>query len=127
MSLTELVSLLYPSALDCGIQPDQFWESSLLEITDLMESYGRTERDRVKNDIVLKHFLARDIAQYVALAFSGEEGAEAAELWDFFPELFQEEKVIAETRRREQQLAIYKAQMLDFTYRHNNSRNGGGK
>lgn len=73
----------------------------------------------------MKHFLARDIGQYTALAVQGSDNVQMMELWDYFPELFKEEKEAIEKVQQERQLALYKAQMEDFTYRHN-SRNGGG-
>jgi hypothetical protein len=46
------------------------------------------------------------------------------ELWDFFPQLFAEEK---EEYKQVQarQVAVYQAQMLDFALRHNHKRKGG--
>ncbi len=121
-----MISGIYPSALDCGINPDQFWEMSLLEITDIMDSYRRRVESKTKQDIMLKHFLARDIGQHIALSIHGSDEAQIAELWDFFPDLFAEEKEEAELRKQAHQLAVYKAQMQDFAYRHNH-RNGGEK
>ena len=121
-----MVSQLYPAALDCEISPSNFWNLSLLEITDLIESYERRRLIRTKQDLLNKHFLARDIGQFVALTVHGSDEIEIRELWDFFPELFGDMKEDAEKQKAEQQLALYKAQMLDYTCRHNN-RNGGGK
>lgn len=126
--MSELVFSLYPSALDCGISPGQFWDLSLLEITDLMESYGRREIRQIKQDIVSKHFLAKDIGQYTALVIQGGDNMNPSELWDFFPDLFAEERVEGERQRAKRQLAVYKAQMEDFMHQHNHRRkDGGGK
>lgn len=126
MILTDLISQLYSTALDCEISPERFWNLSLLEATDLIESYERRRLARTKQDLLSKHFLARDISQFVALTVHGSDEIEIREIWDFFPELFGDMKEDSEKQKAEQQLALYKAQMLDYTYRHNN-RNGGGK
>lgn len=81
----------------------------------------------MKRRLIEKHFLAQDIAQYVSLVVNGSNENKVLELWDYFPELFENESEIAEKKRREQELAVYKAQMIDFAHRHNHARAGGGK
>lgn len=80
----------------------------------------------MKLRLIEKHFLAQDIAQYVSLVVNGSGDNKALELWDYFPELFEEEGIIAEKKKQEQELAVYKAQMIDFAHRHNHARAGGG-
>lgn len=99
-----------------------FWNMSLPEIEDTIESYVRQEERQKKQNLLFIHFAARDIGQYVNLVLNGSEDAELKELWDFFPELFKTEQKEAEKQRREQQLAVYKAQMKDFVARHNNKQ-----
>ena len=81
----------------------------------------------MKLRLIEKHFLAQDIAQYVSLVVNGSNENKVLELWDYFPELFEDESAIAEKKRQEQELAMYKAQMIDFAHRHNHARAGGGK
>lgn len=111
---------IYPSALDCGISADEFWRLSVLEIADRMDSQKRIFQSELRRDIYLKHFLAQDIGQYAAVAIHGSDNVTVKELWDFFPELFQDEK----KEYVQRQLQIYKAQMLDYAYRHNHTRGG---
>lgn len=94
---------------------------SIQDIVDRMESYQRVKETEMRLEISLKHFLTRDIAQYISLVFNGEDSVELKELWDFFPDLFKEEK---ETYIKNQ-LQVYKAQMMDYSYRHNHARGGG--
>lgn len=98
---------------------------SILEILDTMESFARKEEKRIKERLSQIHFLSKDVAQQTALALFGKEGDEAPELWDYFPELFQKEKESAEQKKVEKEMAVYKAKMLDFAYRHNHSRKRG--
>lgn len=97
---------------------------ALPEIGDVIDSHARRETARYKRDLTLAHFHAKDIGQYVALVLNGSDKVEILELWDCFPELFGEEETSVEKERSERQLAVYKAQMIDYTHRHNK---GGGK
>ena len=96
---------------------ERFWQLSLLEITDFMK---REQKQKLKEI----HFLAQDIGQYTSLAVHGSANIQVMELWDFFPQLFAEEK---EEYKQVQarQVAVYQAQMLDFALRHNHKRKGG--
>lgn len=100
---------------------------SIGEIQDILESYERKQRKQTKQRLIEKHFLAQDIAQYVSLILSDAKDVEALELWDYFPDLFREEGPHIKKKKQEQELAVYKAQMIDFAYRHNHARSGGDK
>jgi len=77
----------------------------------------------MKQRLIEKHFLAKDIVQY----FNADKNAKIKELWDFFPDLFGEDGPEVEKKRQEQEVAVYKAKMLDFALRHNHARTGGDK
>lgn len=98
----------------------------MVEIEDILESYHRTERTNLKQRLIEKHFLAKDIAQYIGLIIKGSEEIKIMELWDYFPELFETEKTESEKIRKEQEMAEYKAKFIDFAHRHNRARSGGG-
>ncbi|MEY8356792.1 hypothetical protein AALB39_26060 [Lachnospiraceae bacterium 54-53] len=125
--MADYISELYPIALDCGLSPERFWEFSPAEIQDILESHERKERRQMKQRLIEKHFLAKDIAQYVSCVINGSKDTKIMELWDYFPELFEGEGTDIEKKRQEQEQAAYKAQMIDFAYRHNHARSGGGK
>ena len=97
------------------------------EIQDILESYERKERKQTKQRLIEKHFLAQDIAQYVNLVINGSKDSKVLELWDYFPDLFGEEGPDIKKKKQEQELAVYKATMIDFAHRHNHARAGGGK
>lgn len=98
---------------------------SLDEIQDVLESYARKEERREKEELRKIHFLARDTAHQLGFLIAGKENDLPPELWDYFPELFAEEKEIAEKKKEEKAVALYKAQMMDFMYRHNHAWSGG--
>lgn len=110
---------MYPNFLDMGYTPSLFWDSSLLEIHDLMESYNRRKinetkelEEKLKIKISLNAVLARQIGEYVASMFNKE--AQLTSLDKLFPTLFKpdEEEV-------NNDMALYKAKMEEFAFRHN--------
>lgn len=98
---------------------------SLDEISDVLESYARKESRREKEELRKFHFLARDTAHQIGFILAGHENESPPELWDYFPELFADEKEYAEKKKEEKAMAVYKAQMMDFMYRHNHAWAGG--
>lgn len=123
--MSDLIDSLLPTALDCGLTHGQFWDMSLPEVGDVIESHIRKDTEQQKQELARAHFLAKDIGQYVCLILNGSDSVEILELWDYFPELFKAEKAIVEKEHAERQLALYKEQMQDFAYRHNSLRGGG--
>ena len=113
--------------LDYGVQPRDFWEMSLDEVLDFLESYSRKEERREKEELRKIHFLARDMAHQVGFVMAGNENDAPPELWNYFPELFAAEKAYAEKKKKERAVATYKARMMDFMYRHNHVWTGGEK
>ncbi len=95
----------------------------MTEVQDLLESYDRKERRNMKQRLIEKHFLAKDIVQY----FNADKNSKIKELWDYFPDLFAQDGPEAEKKRQELELVEYKAKMIDFALRHNHARAGGGK
>lgn len=120
-----MIGDLYPHALDCGISPERFWELSIPDIIDTMESFRRQEERKAKHELMNLHFLARDIGQFTTVAIQGGDKVKVMELWDFFPELFGREHEETEKKIQEKQLAEYKARFNDFAIRHNHARAGG--
>ena len=77
-----------------GYTPSLFWECSLLEIYDLMESYNRRKKnetkeleEQVKVQISLNSVLARQIAEYVGSIF--DKKIQITPLNKLFPTLFE--------------------------------------
>lgn len=99
----------------------------MIEIQDILESFERKERKKTKQRLIEKHFLAQDIAQYVSLVVNGSKDTKVLELWDYFPEVFEQEKPVIEAKQKDHDIAVNKAQMIDFAHRFNYARAGGGK
>ena len=117
-----------------GYEPFLFWELSLAEIYDLIESYRRKQdfeseklKQRLKVDAVFNATLARQIGEYVALLFSKD--AKITSLEQLYPNLFKEESKDVELTTVEHELSYYKAKMDDFAFWHNTQlkEKGGAK
>ncbi len=102
-----------------GYTPSLFWECSLLEIYDLMESYNRRKKnetkeleEQVKVQISLNSVLARQIAEYVGSIF--DKKIQITPLNKLFPTLFE-----LDEEEENNDMALYKAKMEEFAFRHN--------
>ena len=98
-------------ALDCGISSSLFWNSSVLEITDLMESFERTERRKQKQKAIDNYYLADQIVAGFNLIMNGNENGENNPhmLWDYYPGLFEEEKKLSKQLQEQDELERAKA------------------
>lgn len=119
-----MIEELYPNFLDLGYTPSLFWDSTLQEIFDLMESaYRKQELEEKKREldlktkIVLNSILARQIGEYVSSLFNKDTKISTPE--DLFPSLFKTEKELLDEKKKLKELELNKARMKDFALRHN--------
>lgn len=110
---------MYPKFLDMGYTPSLFWDSTLLEIYDLIDSHNRRKKNEInelkeelKVEISLNAVLARQIGEYVASMFNKE--AQLTPLDKFFPTLFKQDEEDVNN-----DMDLYKAKMEEFAFRHN--------
>lgn len=103
--------------LDVGGEPLVFWDLTVLEIRDLIESYNRVRIQERKEKIIDSYRLSQMIANNVSLLLSND--AKPLEVWDYAPELFQEEKEQVEKARQEQEMRLHKERMRAFAESHN--------
>ena len=103
--------------LDIGGEPLVFWDLTVLEIREMIESYNRVKRQERKEKIIDSYRLSQMIANNVSLLLSND--AKLLEIWDYAPELFQEEKEQVEKARQEQEMRVHKERMRLFAESHN--------
>ena len=96
--------------LDIGGKPLDFWDLTILEIRDMIESHNRVTIQKQKEKIVESYRLSQMIANNVSLLLSKE--AKPLDVWDYAPELFQEERAQVEKR-------MHKERMRAFAESHN--------
>lgn len=96
---------------------DQFWDSTLLELSDIRESWVRSRKaeDKVKAGHVF--VLANAISSRIAYFFSDEKTRSEDMIlqpWQAYPEYFKSEKEIAEERREKQEMEIQRQKVIDW-------------
>nr|DAV19462.1 MAG TPA: hypothetical protein [Caudoviricetes sp.] len=112
-----MVERLYPMFLDIGGKPLDFWDLTILEIKDMIESHNRVTIQKQKEKIVESYRLSQMIANNVSLLLSKE--AKPLDVWDYAPDLFQEERDQVEKARQEQEMRMHKERMRAFAESHN--------
>lgn len=103
--------------LDIGGKPLDFWDLTILEIRDMIESHNRVTIQKQKEKIVESYRLSQMIANNVSLLLSKE--AKPIDVWDYAPDLFQEERDQVEKARQEQEMRMHKERMRAFAESHN--------
>ena len=103
--------------LDIGGKPLDFWDLTILEIRDMIESHNRVTIQKQKEKIVESYRLSQMIANNVSLLLSKE--SKPLDVWDYAPDLFQEERNQVEKARQEQEIRMHKERMRAFAESHN--------
>lgn len=118
---------MYPIFLDIGHSPSLFWESSLDEIYDFIDSYKRQEEKRqkereakIKDEAAIMYNLAMQIGEVMSQVLHPQDGWQRLKLSDYYPELF--EDVESKEQQAKDELALHKARMDEFAFRHNRMR-----
>ncbi|MDO4647433.1 MAG: hypothetical protein Q4B26_02195 [Eubacteriales bacterium] len=84
--VTDEILDIYEKALDCGISIETFWDSSMAEILDMIESWIRCDKSRRKDTAIMCYVLGRNIAEQF-----GKDPV--TPLWKLFPDLFEKEEL----------------------------------
>ena len=126
-TITKLIEEVYPNFLDLGYTPSFFWDLSLQDIYDLIESKHRLrkfeaekENYELKTQLIANSVLARQIAENVACIFSKD--AKVTDIYELMPELFAKEREEAQKKVAENQWKLHKARFMAFSEEHNNKR-----
>ncbi|VOP87789.1 prophage protein [Streptococcus pneumoniae] len=120
LTVTQIIERLYPMFLDIGGKPLDFWDLTVLEIREMIESYNRVKTQERKEKIIDSYRLSQMISNHVSLLLSND--AKIVEFWEYAPELFVEEQQAVELERQKQALLLHKERMREFAERHNRKR-----
>ena len=82
--------------MDAGMPADTFWESTLNETVDFLESCARERKRKRKEKITDDFILAEAIAANFACLLPSDKKLDPPKPWDYHPRMFEEEKVIFE-------------------------------
>lgn len=102
--------------------PEEFWESSALEIADRMESYRRQKQQEIKEKIRLDFSLAKLIATHVW----ADKETKLPLPWDVYPELFKKEQAAYEKEKAEEEWEAFKERRRQYVAEFNRRRHQGG-
>lgn len=119
--------------LDAGYTPSLFWDSSLDEVIDLIDSARRQSRADAERYELEKRLetrmlevQAQQIMEYISLLLPGEDKQQRlTPLSKFYPYLFSDKEEDADKKHAEEQLALHKARMEDFMFWNNQKFKGG--
>lgn len=106
--------------LDIGGKPFDFWDLTVLEIREMIESYNRVKIQERKEKIIDSYRLSQMISNHVSSLLSKD--AKVLEFWEYAPDLFVEEQQAVEQERQRQALLLHKERMREFAERHNQKR-----
>jgi hypothetical protein len=109
--------------LDCGISIETFWESSLSELADYMESYRRKMRATKREEVLSLFLLANLISERHPMV--DKEKNIPSMPWDIYPELFEEDKEKYEREQREIEFEEYMSKRKQAMMAYNKTKGGG--
>lgn len=104
--------------LDIKGSPFDFWEYTVAEIVDLIDSYNRVYTQKRKEQIINNYQLSQMIANHVSCLLSSD--SKPLEVWEYAPDLFDKEREQVEEERRQHDLLIHKERMRAFATQFNN-------
>lgn len=116
---------LYPEALDAGMSIETFWDSSIDEIVDMINSHIREENRRKKQKVIDDFIIAEVTALNLAALFSKKEDRKIPKPWDYYKTMFAEEKEAYEAKEEERALEEYKEKRRAYVAEYNKRRQQG--
>lgn len=93
----------------------------------MIESYDKHYESNMKDRTLMDFALADVIANRVGIVFTDKNKRSDDDVvmpWDYYPELFEHEKKLAQEKKEASTAALHSAQMRAFAARWNNRRKG---
>ena len=104
---------------------NQFWDSTLLELSDIIESKARMLRAEEKAKAGHIFVLANAISSRIAYFFSDEKTRTEdiiLQPWQAYPEYFKSEEQLLEERKEKQEMEIQRQKVIDWVNHINTQR-----
>lgn len=112
---------LYEQALDCDISPEEFWGYSPNEISDIIESYFRKKSRDIKWQVTHDFIIAEVETRYMF----GKKEQDTPHPWDYYDELFAEDKIKYEKQKEQKAFEDYKEKRRLYVEAFNKRRRQG--
>lgn len=120
-----LYTQYYPLLLDMGVSTEMYWQLTLSEMDDIIDSRNRTFEREEKQRIDRLFLLADAISSRISYIFASEENrVEPIRQWDVYPILFKDEKEKHEEAMQNIELEAYKEKRRRHAVEHNIRRKG---
>lgn len=119
--MSDVIDAMYPAALEAGITAEGFWSLSIAEVQDLIDAYAQRRKADLKKSIRMQFLLASLIPQYILR----NESDPVPQPWDYYPELFKEEKELYEKEAAEKEFEEFKERRRQYAAALNKQRRGG--
>lgn len=125
-----MIDELYPIALDIGMSSSIFYESSIVEVVDMIDSYERREKRKQKQKAIDNQILADQIIRGFNIIMNGNGKNDAESnmkmLWEYYPDLFFEEEQLYYQNKERDEFENFKASRKKFANYYNKKFKGGG-
>lgn len=110
--------------LEEGFAPSFFWELSLQEVYEVLASQAKKQRETMKGEVLMKYIQSLQIAECIAKTKDIKNEMSLKNIWDYYPSLFEEEKILYQKEQEEQGFQEYKQKRIAYARMHN-ARFGG--
>lgn len=113
-----MISDIYPSALDIGMSIALFWNSSLDEVKDIIDSHNRNQLAKQREIALFNELQAIQISECISAMFSKD--VKVRSIKELAPSLF--ENMETDDMNQEREWREHMQRMREFTARHNAER-----
>ena len=117
---------MYPLALVCGVSVHEYWDLTLQEIMDIIDTYEKQNRERIEEAFQAAEAVASRIIYFFSDPKSRRED-QILQPWHVYPELYPEAIQMAEEKKEEDErklLEDQKANMMLIAERWNRKFEG---
>lgn len=109
-------------ALERKILPEQFWGSSVLEVSDMISAFDRIRTEDIRQRIDLAFVSTDALATRIARILADEKSRRKIQIlypWNVYPELFEDRSEEIAEAQAAREMNEYKAGLMAFADRWN--------
>ena len=121
-----MITQLYPYALDIGISIHDFWQYSIGEIRDLIDSRVRMNRQQKREQLSLCYHTSALIGLYIQIPYVKEGEIVIPHLWELAPDLFEEEREQYEKEHQAETAETARISRMEYARQYNRIRKQKG-
>jgi hypothetical protein len=115
-----VIDSYYLPAIEAGVSVQDFWNLSLAELYDTVNTYSKRREKEFKNSIRMQFLHAELVSRYLALG----KNDPVPQPWDYYPSLFAEEKKNYDLAASKEEMEQFKDRRRQFANAFNKVRRG---